>query len=129
MDTGRVSDAACSNDSFTPNCCTTSSSSRPDVVRGNATARAAESPMASTRYGGSSGRKSTRIAAPADRIAVVEVSRTPLTAMASAPEAHSAFTAFCTSVSRTRPGSSVAAGSLPSAESSTTTSPGPCTAV
>ena len=58
-------------------------------------------------------------AALAERIAVV----------ASAPEAHSAFTAFCTSVSRTRPGSSVAAGSLPSAESSTTTSPGPCTAV
>ena len=63
------------------------------------------SPTASTTYGGLSGRKSTRIASPADRIALSAVSRCPLTATASAPAAQTSLTTVCRSRSVTRPSS------------------------
>ena len=60
------------------------------------------SPRAVTSYGGESGRKSTRTADPAVRMALVALRRCPLIEIASAPAAHRAFTAICRSPSVTR---------------------------
>ena len=60
------------------------------------------SPIATTTYGGDTGRRFTSIAAPLLPIAASAVSRCPLIAIASAPASHSALTSSSRSSSLTR---------------------------
>ena len=96
----------------------------PRLLASNRAWRVFSSPIASTTYGGESGREFTLMAWLLLRIALSTVNRLPLMAMASAPAPHSPSTRSARSSSRTR------SSGRPLGESATVTRmPGPRAAV